>query len=34
MKLIADAVEFLAGQQPRAYTHELMLTPSGDTWVP
>lgn len=34
MKLIADAVEFLAGQQPRAYTHELVLTPSGDTWVP
>jgi len=34
MKLIADAVEFLAGQQPRAYTHELVLTPAGDTWVP
>jgi hypothetical protein len=34
MKLIAEAVEFLAGQQPRAYTHELVLTPSGDTWVP
>jgi NAD(P)-dependent dehydrogenase (short-subunit alcohol dehydrogenase family) len=34
MKLIADAVEFLAGQQPRAYTHELVVTPAGDTWVP
>jgi len=34
MELVADAVEFLAGRQPRAYTHELMLTPSGDSWVP
>ena len=34
MKLIAEAVEYLAGQEPRAYTHELMLTPAGDTWVP
>jgi NAD(P)-dependent dehydrogenase (short-subunit alcohol dehydrogenase family) len=34
MKLIAEAVEFLANQQQRAYTHELVLTPSGDTWVP
>jgi hypothetical protein len=34
MRLVADAVEFLAGQEPRAYTHELMLTPSGDNWVP
>jgi NAD(P)-dependent dehydrogenase (short-subunit alcohol dehydrogenase family) len=34
MKLIADAVEYLAGQGPRAYTHELVLTPAGDTWVP
>ena len=34
MARIADAVEFLAGQAPRAYTHELVLTPAGETWVP
>jgi NAD(P)-dependent dehydrogenase (short-subunit alcohol dehydrogenase family) len=34
MKLIAEAVEYLAGQKERAYTHELVLTPAGDTWVP
>jgi NAD(P)-dependent dehydrogenase (short-subunit alcohol dehydrogenase family) len=34
MGLVAEAVEFLASQEPRAYTHELMLTPSGDNWVP
>jgi short-subunit dehydrogenase len=34
MKLVAEAVDYLAGQSPRAYTHELVLTPSGDTWVP
>jgi NAD(P)-dependent dehydrogenase (short-subunit alcohol dehydrogenase family) len=34
MRLIAEAVEYLAGQEPRAYTHELVLTPSGDTWTP
>ena len=34
MKLIAEAVEYLAGQDRRAYTHELVLTPAGDTWVP
>jgi NAD(P)-dependent dehydrogenase (short-subunit alcohol dehydrogenase family) len=33
-RLIAEAVEYLAGQQPRAYTHELVLTPAGDRWVP
>jgi hypothetical protein len=33
-RLIAEAVAFLAGQQPRAYTHELVLTPAGDRWVP
>ena len=33
-RLIAEAVEFLANQRPRAYTHELMLTPAGDRWVP
>jgi NAD(P)-dependent dehydrogenase (short-subunit alcohol dehydrogenase family) len=34
MARIAEAVEFLAGQDPRAYTHELMVTPAGETWVP
>ena len=34
MGLIAEAVEYLASQRPRAYTHELMLTPAGDRWVP
>jgi NAD(P)-dependent dehydrogenase (short-subunit alcohol dehydrogenase family) len=34
MKLIAEAVEYLAGQDRRAYTHELVLTPAGDTWMP
>jgi 3-oxoacyl-[acyl-carrier protein] reductase len=33
-RLIAEAVSFLAGQEPRAYTHELVLTPAGDRWVP
>jgi NAD(P)-dependent dehydrogenase (short-subunit alcohol dehydrogenase family) len=33
-RLIAEAVSFLADQQPRAYTHELMVTPAGDRWVP
>jgi NAD(P)-dependent dehydrogenase (short-subunit alcohol dehydrogenase family) len=30
---VAAAVAFLAGQTPRAWTHELVITPSGDTWV-
>ena len=34
MRLIAEAVEYLALQQPRSYTHELMVTPAGDKWVP
>jgi 3-oxoacyl-[acyl-carrier protein] reductase len=33
-RLIAEAVSYLAGQEQRAYTHELMLTPAGDRWVP
>ena len=32
--LIAEAVEYLARQQPRAMTHELVLTPAGDRWTP
>jgi NAD(P)-dependent dehydrogenase (short-subunit alcohol dehydrogenase family) len=31
---IARAVEFLAGQTPRAWTHELTVTPAGDRWLP
>jgi len=34
MARIAEAVEFLAGQDVRAYTHELVITPAGDRWVP
>jgi NAD(P)-dependent dehydrogenase (short-subunit alcohol dehydrogenase family) len=34
MARIAEAVQFLADQQPRAYTHELMVTPAGETFVP
>ncbi|HEX2105697.1 MAG TPA: SDR family oxidoreductase [Solirubrobacteraceae bacterium] len=34
MARIAEAVEFLAGQERRAYTHEMVLTPAGDRWVP
>ena len=29
-----SAVAYLAGQQPTAYTHELVVTPAGDRWVP
>jgi NAD(P)-dependent dehydrogenase (short-subunit alcohol dehydrogenase family) len=31
---VADAVVFLAGQGPRAATHELQVTPLAETWVP
>jgi NAD(P)-dependent dehydrogenase (short-subunit alcohol dehydrogenase family) len=34
MDEIARAVEYLAGQSPRAWTHELVLTPRLDNWVP
>jgi NAD(P)-dependent dehydrogenase (short-subunit alcohol dehydrogenase family) len=34
MARIAEAVEFLASQDLRAYTHELVVTPAGDQWVP
>lgn len=33
-RLVAEAVEYLANQEPRGYTHELMLTPAGERWVP
>ncbi len=29
----ASAVAYLGGQSPRAWTHELQLTPAGDRWV-
>ncbi len=31
---VASAVAYLARQSPRAWTHELQITPSGDRWVP
>lgn len=31
---VAAAVAFLAAQSPRAWTHELALTPAAETWVP
>jgi NAD(P)-dependent dehydrogenase (short-subunit alcohol dehydrogenase family) len=31
---IARAVEYLASQSPRAYTHEVVLTPGGERWIP
>jgi NADP-dependent 3-hydroxy acid dehydrogenase YdfG len=31
---IADAVQFLANQDPRAATHELQLTPLAENWTP
>jgi NAD(P)-dependent dehydrogenase (short-subunit alcohol dehydrogenase family) len=31
---VAHAVRFLAGQSPRGLTHELVLTASGDRWLP
>jgi NAD(P)-dependent dehydrogenase (short-subunit alcohol dehydrogenase family) len=34
MARIAEAVDYLAGQGPRALTHELVLTPAGERWVP
>lgn len=31
---VAQAVEYLANQSPRAWTHELQVTPRLDRWVP
>lgn len=31
---VAAAVAYLAGQSPRGWSHELVITPAGDTWVP
>jgi NADP-dependent 3-hydroxy acid dehydrogenase YdfG len=34
MSQIAEAVSFLVSQGPRALTHELVVTPAGEHWVP
>jgi len=34
MAQVADAVWFLVAQGPRALTHELVVTPAGERWVP
>lgn len=31
---VAKAVSFLVGQSTRGLTHELVVTPSGERWVP
>jgi NAD(P)-dependent dehydrogenase (short-subunit alcohol dehydrogenase family) len=31
---VARAVEYLASQTARGMTHELVLTPAGDRWLP
>lgn len=31
---VAAAVAYLTSQTPRGWTHELVITPAGDTWVP
>lgn len=31
---VAEAVKFLVEQGARAYTHELVVTPAGERWVP
>ena len=34
MSQIAAAVSFLAQRESRALTHELVVTPAGERWVP
>jgi hypothetical protein len=34
MSQIAAAASFLVEQGPRAMTHELVVTPAGERWVP
>jgi NAD(P)-dependent dehydrogenase (short-subunit alcohol dehydrogenase family) len=34
MGQIAAAVSFLVQQEPRGFTHELVITPAGERWVP
>jgi NAD(P)-dependent dehydrogenase (short-subunit alcohol dehydrogenase family) len=31
---VAEAVAFLVAQRERAWTHELVITPAGDRWMP
>ena len=31
---VADAVRYLAGQSSRGMSHELVITPAGDRWLP
>jgi len=31
---VARAAVYLAAQTPQAMTHELMVTPQGDRWIP
>ena len=31
---IVRAIDYLAGQSPRGWTHELQITPRLDRWVP
>ena len=31
---VATAIEFLASQGPRGWTHEMALTPAGEQWIP
>jgi NAD(P)-dependent dehydrogenase (short-subunit alcohol dehydrogenase family) len=34
MEDVAAAIEYLYGQSPRGWTHELQLTPARERWVP
>ena len=34
MRQVAAAVSFLVQQESRAFTHELVVTPAGERWVP
>jgi NAD(P)-dependent dehydrogenase (short-subunit alcohol dehydrogenase family) len=31
---VAAAIAYLASQEPSAWSHELVITPAGDTWLP
>jgi NAD(P)-dependent dehydrogenase (short-subunit alcohol dehydrogenase family) len=34
MEEVAEAIKYLHGQSPRAWTHELQMTPALERWVP
>jgi hypothetical protein len=34
MEEVAEAIKYLHEQSPRAWTHELQLTPALERWVP